>query len=104
MAMKIVEYVAPEKVNPYAEDVAALIKQTETKPNAAGSWTVPIDDEGKTKYKIAKAANDQGRTASFVSAIDSADGKTVTITFRIKEKHKSGPRNRRTGTAVETTA
>lgn len=98
MAGTIVDFVAPEKVNPFTEDVKALIEAGEGK---ALKLTVPVADFAKTKLKFAKAANAENKTARVQEVNDEnvivdKDGNEVgdvTITFTLTEKHK--PRTRK---------
>ena len=101
MAIKVVDYVPqPRKANPYADDIAELVKLTDEKPGIAAEIVVSAegfskgtDKFSKPKYLMSQAAIDLNRTCSFVSIVEAKDGKTATFTIRIKPKHKSGPRN-----------
>lgn len=105
--ISIVDFTEPEKVNPYAEHVTALIAAGEGK---ALNVTVPVADLAKTKLKFAKAANAQNKTARVKGVDDSAvkadkegvETGDVTITFTLTEKHKPRTRkNKRTESEVD---
>jgi hypothetical protein len=95
--MRVVEIAKTEAPNPFAADIAELIKQTETNPLAAGIFEVPVAEAGvggsKTKYKIGKAANAVDRTAAILS--EEVIKGIYTVTVRIKPRHQSKPRGPR---------
>lgn len=109
MAGTIVDFVAPQKVNPYTEDVQNLIDAGEGK---ALKLTVPVADFAKTKLKFAKAANALDKTARVQDVDDSKvivdkDDKEVgdvTITFTLTEKHKPRTRKAKPEVAAEAEA
>jgi hypothetical protein len=95
------EFVAPEKVNPYADTLVAFAKASDENPNA--SWTVELDAAKETTERIliAEAANAVGKTARLRDRDDSDRtvvgqreksgnavyaGKTR-LTFTLTEKH-----------------
>ena len=95
------EFVAPEKVNPYTDTMAAFAKASDENPNAA--WTVELDaaKEVTERNLIADAANAIGKTARLRSRDDSKrtkvgerpksgnpvyEGKT-SLTFTLSPKH-----------------
>lgn len=92
--MELIVVTPKAKVNPYANDVAQLVKAAETNPMQAGKFVVKAEEIGKAKYKIAKAANDLDRTAALHDEIVNPD-KSVTLIYRIKPRHQSKPRGPR---------
>jgi hypothetical protein len=99
------EFVAPEKVNPYTETMAAFAKASDENANAA--WTVELDaaKEITERNLIADAANAIGKTARLRDRDDTKrvkvgerpksgnpvyEGKT-SLTFTLSPQHK--PRN-----------
>jgi hypothetical protein len=93
------EFVAPEKVNPYAETV----KKVADLNNDKAAFTVEVDvaDAVTVQHKIQRAANDIGKTARLrlkdeaaVTVIGKDEdgapvhGGPVKLTFTIGTKHK----------------
>jgi len=102
--MELITVTPKETANPYAADVAQLVKAAESNPMQGGAFVVKAKDVGKAKFKIAKAANALDRTAALHTEETQKDG-TVRLVYRIKPRHQSkprGPRKPETGQAVET--
>lgn len=88
-------YVAPAKVNPYAELMAAFVTASDANPNASYTLTVPALSALTEEHKFRRAANDANRTASLKLTETTGDGKKtpemVSMTFTLTKRHK--PRN-----------
>ena len=97
--VEFTEFVEPEKVNPYTDDVAKLAEQNNE--NAALVVTVDANQRLKHQLLIQKAANAIGKTARLRITDDSGakiTGKTekgkpiyegvIKMTFTLTGKHK----------------
>lgn len=84
MSIKIEDYEFKNVGNPYLDDVKNL---SEAGPNKVGTVTVNYDIAKRAKYKISRAANEIGFTASHKLTVDNGDG-TVNIMFTLTKKHK----------------
>lgn len=103
MGFTVTEYVAPEAVNPYLENVAEFAKANEGNDKAAFAIDVPAKDQAKTELAVRKAANAVNKTAR-LRKVDTSKrqitGQTdkgkdilegvVVLTFTLSEKHKGG--------------
>lgn len=84
MAVKIVDFVAEEKTNPYTDDIQALLDAGEGK---AAVFEVPFEDAKKARFKIAKAANAVDKTARFRK--EESDGKVTKFTITLTTRHQA---------------
>lgn len=107
--MDIIEVAPKTKVNPFAADVAALVKASDANPGAAGAFKVPtLRDNGKdnvarTKFAIAKAANALDRTASlYETRTEGKNGETTVLVYQMKPKH--APRIRKNKNKAQETS
>lgn len=118
MGFKVTEYIAPEAVNPYLDDVAEFAKANEGNDTAAFEIDVPAKDQMKTELAVRKAANAVNKTAR-LRKVDASNKKVVgqtdkgkdilegvvVLTFTLSEKHKGGrgrkPQNGTAETAPE---
>lgn len=108
----LIEYTAPEKVNPLLADAQALLDaHNGGNDKAADQLIVKDADAGKTVFNYQQAAIALGYTARIMSQEPETDkkgeptGNTVLI-FRYSDKRKSGPRKpyTRKGGTVDTGA
>lgn len=94
------EYVEPEKINPYTENVRQLAELDNE--NASMTITVDANKAKNEQFKVQKAANELGKTARLRNTDDSnatqvgksEKGKpvyegTVRLTFTLTSKHKA---------------
>lgn len=82
----IIDFTEPEKVNPYKDDVLALIAAGEGK---AGELIVPTDTANKARVQYAKAANEAGKTARLrITEVDEKKG-TTRFVFTLTAKHQA---------------
>lgn len=103
MGFQVTEFVAPEEVNPYIEDVATFAKENEGKLTAAFTIDVPAQKQSKHELWVRKAANAVNKTAR-LRKVDKS-GVTITgqtekgrdiregvvlLTYTLTEKHKEG--------------
>lgn len=103
MAFKTTQFVAPEQVNPYIEDVATFATENDGNAEAAFEIDVPAKDQGKTELFVRKAAHAVGKTARLrkvdksgrtvvgqtEKGRDIVEG-TVVLTYTLTEQHKAG--------------
>jgi len=89
--MSIIDFTEPEKVNPYDEKITELIAAGEGK---GMELTVSNKDLSRVKLQVAKAANDQNRTArkriEEPMTPDSAEGEkdgTTRLVYTLTAKH-----------------
>lgn len=95
---EIIDYTAPEKVNPYADDVAALIAAGEGK---AGKITVDADKVKNAALKYRQAANASGKTARQRDQIENGDG-TVSLVYTLTDRYRKGSAKVTEGETVDT--
>lgn len=101
--MQIIEIAPTATVNPFADDIAKLAEMTEANPQAAGEFIVPTAEVGKTKFKIGKAANAIDLTAALALEEPAKEKGQTRLVYRLKPRHKTGPRAARTVEAIEAT-
>lgn len=93
MEIEFGTYVAPVKVNPYAELMSAFVAASDNNPNASYTLTVPALSALTEEHKFRKAANDANRTASLKVTETHGDGmkapEMVSMTFTLTKRHKA---------------
>lgn len=76
--------------NEYDAAVEALLKAGEGKQIALPP--VPVEDKGKHAKRFAQAANRANKSPKQISAVESEDGKTVTLRYALVEKRPYTPK------------
>lgn len=104
MSIEIITFEAPEKANPFFEDVEKLLEASKVNENAAGVIVVPVEEAYKSQLLFQKAANAIGKTARLrltdkeeVTEVlvegEKVERGNVRLVFTLTERHK----NRRLG-------
>lgn len=99
--MEIIELAPVVATNPFSADIQALATMTEENELAAGEFVIPDSEVGKAKFKIAKAANSIDLTAALALEEPGKTKNTTRLVYRLKPRHKTGPRTPKTVETVE---